>query len=70
MKEFILWDEDNLSNLPKDFKLVPFDVAYVDPDFEQAISEKPKTSTSKMSPWVPKSSRLAKLGSSNQVAAD
>lgn len=66
MKEFTFWDEDDLSNLPADFKLVPFNVAYIDSE----INETPKTSTAKMSPWVPKSLTRAKLGSSNQVVAD
>jgi|GEM_PF-2961510 len=29
MKEFTFWDEDDLSNLPKDFRLVPFNVAFI-----------------------------------------
>ena len=66
MKEFTFWDEDDLSNLPVDFKLVPFNVAFID----QEISETPRTSTAEMSPWVPKSSTVAKPELSNRVAAD
>ncbi len=47
MKEFCFWDEDDLSNLPPDFKLVPFNVEYIDPSPEQGINETPKTLTSK-----------------------
>ena len=70
MKEFTFWDEDDLSNLPADFKLVPFNVAYIDPDSRQSINETPKTSTAKMSPWVPKSSTPVKLASSSRAVAD
>ena len=66
MKEFTFWDEDDLSNLPDDFKLVPFNVAYIDPE----INEKPKTSTAKMSPWVPKPSTKVKLASSSRGVTD
>lgn len=70
MKEFVFWDEDDLSNLPQDFKLVPFNVAYIDQNSSQHLSEKPKTSTSKKSPWVPKPLTRAKLGSSNLTVID
>ncbi len=66
MKEFTFWDEDDLSNLPKDFKLVPFKVDFID----QEVYEKPKISTSERSPWVPKPSTAVKPESSNRVAAD
>lgn len=65
MKEFILWDEDDFSQLPNDFKLVPFNVAFIDSN----VIETPKTSTSKMSPWVPKPSKSAKPVSNNQAAS-
>ena len=61
MKEFCFWDEDDLDNLPKDFKLVPFRVEFF---------ETPKTSTSEMSPPVPTPSESAKAGLSNPVAFD
>ncbi len=70
MKEFTFWDEDDLSNLPDDFKLVPFNVAYIDPDSRQSINETPKTSTAEMSPWVPKSSTTARPGLNNLMTAD
>lgn len=45
MKEFCFWDEDDLSNLPKDFKLVPFNIDYIDPVVD-GVNETPKTLTS------------------------
>ncbi len=45
MKQFCFLNEDDLDNLPKDFKLIPFDVAFL----ENRINEKPKTLTSEMS---------------------
>ncbi len=70
MKEFTFWDEDDLSNLPADFKLVPFNVVFIEQGAEQVVNETPKTSTAKMSPWVPKPSTAVKPESSNRVAAD
>ena len=61
MKEFCFWDEDDLDNLPEDFKLVPFRVEFF---------ETPKTSTSETSPPAPKPSVSAKPESSSPVAAD
>lgn len=66
MKTFCFLNEDDLENLPKDFKLIPFDVSYLD----KSTIEKPKTLTSKRSPRVPKPSAQARLGLSNQAADD
>ncbi len=66
MKEFTFWDEDDLSNLPADFKLVPFNVVFI----EQGVNETPKISTSKKSLWVPKPSTAVKPESSNRAVAD
>ena len=61
MKEFVFWDEDDLSNLPEDFKLVPFNVAFYDQKSELNVIETPKTSTSKKSPAEHKSSKSVTL---------
>ena len=66
MKEFCFWDEDDLSNLPLDFKLVPFDVEYIDPSMERSVNETPKTLTSKKWPQEQKPSTAVRLGLSNQ----
>ncbi len=66
MKQFCFWDEDDLSNLPLDFKLVPFNVAYIDPE----ANEKPKTSRVRKSPRVHKPSVPAAPGFCNHIAAD
>ncbi len=61
MKEFCFWDEDDLENLPADFKLVPFNVAYY---------ETPKTSTSRMSPQARSPSPQVKQKSCKATAFD
>ena len=58
MKQFCLWDEDDLDNLPPDFKLVPFKVEYIDP----SVNETPKTLTSEKSPLEPKPSIWVRPG--------
>jgi len=66
MKEFCFWDEDDISNLPLDFKLVPFNVAYI----EEQISETPKTLTSKKSQQEHIPSTTVKPGICNQNSFD
>ncbi len=61
MKEFVFWDEDDLSRLPKDFKLVPFEVRFLEHNKQYAINETPKTSTSKKSPVEHKPSKSVTL---------
>jgi len=58
MKQFCFWDEDDLDNLPADFKLVPFKVDYIDPD----INEIPRTLTSEKSPQEQKPSISVRPG--------
>ena len=58
MKQFCFWDEDDLDNLPPDFKLVPFKVDYIDP----CINERPKTLTSEKLPQEPKPSTRVRPG--------
>ncbi len=70
MKEFCFWDEDDLSNLPPDFKLVPFNVDYIDPGYQSTAIETPKTLTSKMSPPAHKPSAQEGPKSCSQVAFD
>ena len=69
MKEFTFWDEDDLRSLPQNFKLVPFNVAYIDKN-NQPLSERPKISTSKKSPKVLKSLTAVKPGLSNRIVTD
>ena len=64
MKEFCFWDEDDISNLPADFKLVPFNVAYI----EQELSETPKTLTSEKLSQAQKPSATAVLGLNSPIA--
>lgn len=66
MKQFIFWDEDDLSNLPADFKLVPFDVSFL----QSETNERPKTSTSEKSPVAPIASISVKPVLSNQNPVD
>lgn len=63
MKQFCFFNEDDLENLPKDFKLIPFDVAFLD----NRINEKPKTLTSEKSKRVHKPLTAAAPGLSNRV---
>ncbi len=61
MKEFCFWDEDDLDNLPADFRLVPFNVAYY---------ETPKTLTSEKSPPAHSPSPPVKQKSCKATAFD
>lgn len=66
MKQFCFLNEDDLDNLPKDFKLIPFDVNFLD----QRISETPKTLTSEKSKQERPPLTVAKPGLSNPVGTD
>lgn len=63
MKQFCFLNEDDLDNLPKDFKLIPFDVDFLD----HRVSETPKISTSEKSKQELKSSIRAGLELSNPI---
>ena len=63
MKQFCFLNEDDLDNLPKDVKLIPFDVAVL----ENRISEKPKTLTTEMSEQEYTPSTTVMLGLNSQV---
>ncbi len=65
MKQFCFFNEDEIDNLPKDFKLIPFDVSFLEPK----TTEKPKISTSKKLPWAHRPSVLAmpELSSQNPI---
>lgn len=63
MKQFCFLNEDDLDSLPKDFKLIPFDVAYL----EHRISGKPKILTSEKSKQVYKPSTGVRLGLNSPV---
>lgn len=66
MKAFCFLNEDEIDNLPDDFKLIPFDASYV----ESKLSGTPKTLTSKKSPSAHKPSKPEGLGLSNQTPVD
>jgi hypothetical protein len=66
MKQFCFLNEDDLDNLPEDFKLIPFDVAYLAAGVI-GISEKPKTLTSEKSEPEYTPSATAKPGLSSPI---
>lgn len=39
MKQFCFLNEDDLGNLPKDIKLIPFNVAYLQATTDQEIAQ-------------------------------
>ena len=61
MKQFCFFNEDDLDNLPEDFKLIPFDARYLDPK----PNETPKTLTSEKSTKEPSASKPVMLELSN-----
>ena len=70
MKQFCFWNEDDLENLPADFKLVPFNVAFIEQSQQAIVNETPKVLTSKKSPLSQPPSALVKPVSNNQAAND
>jgi hypothetical protein len=65
MKAFCFLNDDDLSQLPADVRLIPLDVAYL-----EALSETPRTLTAEKSPRVRSASAPAKPGLNNPNPVD